>query len=308
VRLALLSQTLPPFAVDERGLTALQADLPTLPSQPAAPWDEPARWLQARTVALFDALEARAQQRPLCLVLGLGREEELVAETVAGGAPGGRLLVILPTEHALRSAGAVDLQLGPLQAEDIRALAGQAAGTEPTAQVLEAIVRASGGLAASAALLVRRWVQQVREGRSEAFRVDEGDADFGRLLDTTFAGLSRNARAWLTALVFAPSPSRAADLVDWAHLDVASATLEAVSAGWIGGPESTVPTESHAVAVFRAVTRDKTLHPLVRRAIQPLSESEPGRTRAGHSMFSGRGEGRRPGRSLRGRGTVCDAS
>ena len=280
VRLALLSQTLPPFAVDERGLTALQADLPTLPSQPAAPWDEPARWLQARTVALFDALEARAQQRPLCLVLGLGREEELVAETVAGGAPGGRLLVILPTEHALRSAGAVDLQLGPLQAEDIRALAGQAAGTEPTAQVLEAIVRASGGLAASAALLVRRWVQQVREGRSEAFRVDEGDADFGRLLDTTFAGLSRNARAWLTALVFAPSPSRAADLVDWAHLDVASATLEAVSAGWIGGPESTVPTESHAVAVFRAVTRDKTLHPLVRRAIQPLSESEPRRAEA----------------------------
>ncbi len=101
----------------------------------------------------------------------------------------------MPTEQALRSAEVVDLQLGPLQAEDIRALAGRAAGSEPTSQVVEQIVRASGGLAASAALLVRRWVQQVREGRAEAFLVDEDDADFGHLLDTTFAGLSGNTRA-----------------------------------------------------------------------------------------------------------------
>jgi len=280
IRLALLSQTVPPFAVDERGLAALQADLPTRPVERTPPWEEPALSLQARTAVLVDALEARAQQQPLCLVLGLGREEELLAEAVAGGVPSGRLLVIVPTEHVLRSAGVVDLRLGPLQAKDIRALAGHAAGTEPTAQVVEQIVRACGGLAASAALLVRRWVQQVREGRPEAFRVDEDDADFGRLLDTTFAGLSRNTRGWLTALVFAQSPKLVADLVSWGKLDAGAATCEAQAGGWLDGSELSVPTESHAAAIFRAVKDDKTLHPLVRQAIQPLSESDPRRAEA----------------------------
>jgi len=167
MRLALLSQTLPSFTVDERGLAALQADLPARPAEPVPPWDEPARSLQARTVALVDALETRARQSPLCLVLGPGRQEELVAEAVAGGSPSGRLLVIVPTEHALPSAGVVDFQLGRLGVEDVRALAARAAGTEATPQVVEQIVHASGGLAASVALLVRRWVQQVRDGRLE---------------------------------------------------------------------------------------------------------------------------------------------
>ena len=279
-RLALLSQTLPPFTVDERGLVALQADLPVRPAEPAPAWDEPARSLQARAVALVDALETRARQQPLCLVLGLGREEELVAETLAGGSPGGRLLVIVPTEDALRAAGVVDLRLGPLGPQDIRALAGHGAGAEPSSQVVEQIARASGGLAASAALLVRRWVQQVREGRPDAFRVDADDADFSRLLDTTFASLSRNTRAWLTCLAFARSPKLVADLAAWGKLDIAAATGEAQTAGWLGGSDLTIPTESHVAAVFRAVKRDKTLHPLVRRTIQPLSESDPRRAEA----------------------------
>jgi transcriptional regulator with GAF, ATPase, and Fis domain/tetratricopeptide (TPR) repeat protein len=277
MRLALLSQTLPSFTVDERGFAALQADLPAHPAEPVPPWDEPARLLQARTVALVDALETRTRQRPLCVVFGPGRQEEMVAEAVAGVSPSGRLLVIVPTEYALPSAGVVDLQLGRLGGEDVRALAGRAAGTEPTPQLVEQIVHASGGLAASAALLVRRWVQQVREGRLEAFRVDDDDADFGRLLDTTFAGLSRNTRAWLTALVFAQTPELVADLARWGELDIARATCEAQTAGWWGGQDSTVPTESHAAAVFRAAKSDKTLHPLVRRAIRPLSDSDPRR-------------------------------
>ena len=284
VRLALLSQTLPSFSVDERGLVALQAELPARPGEAIPLWDEPARSLQARTAALVDALETRAQQRPLCLVLGPGEQEELLAQAAAEGSPGGRLLVILPTEQALRSAEAVDLRLGPLQVEDICALAAHAAGTEPTSQVVDQIVRASGGLAASAALLVRRWVQQVREGRPEAFRVDEDDADFARLLDTTFAGLSYNTRAWLTALVLAQSQKLVADLGEWDpltwRLDTAVAMREAQTAGWFEASQLAVPTESHAAAVFRAVKRDKALHPLVRRAIQPLSESDPRRGEA----------------------------
>jgi len=279
-RLALISQTLPSFSVDERGLAALQADLPARSGEPMPPWDEPSRSLQARTAALVDALETRAQQRPLCLVLGPGEQEELVAQAVAEGSPGGRLLVIVPTEQALRSAEAVDLRLGPLQAEDICALAAHAAGTEPTPQVVDQIVRASGGLAASAALLVRRWVQRVREGRPEAFRVEEDDADFGRLLDTTFAGLSCNTRSWLATLVFAQSPKLVADLAEWGQLDNVIATREAQTAGWLDSAGLTVPTESHAAAVFRAVKRDEVLHPLVRRAIQSLFESDPRRGEA----------------------------
>jgi transcriptional regulator with GAF, ATPase, and Fis domain len=266
--------------VDERGLAALQADLPVRPAEQTPLWDEPARSLQARTVALVDALEARARQQPLCLVFGLGREEELLAEAMAGGSPGGRLLVIVPSERALRSVRVIDLQLGPLRPEDILALAGHAAECEPTPQVVEQIARASGGLAASAALLVRLWVQQVREGRPEEFRVDEVDADFGRLLDTTFAGLKRNTRAWLTVLVFEQSPNRATDLATWGQLDIAAATREAQSAGWMGESEYVIPTESHVAAIFRATKRDPTLHPLVRRAIHPLSESSPRRAEA----------------------------
>lgn len=192
--------------------------------------------------------------------------------------------LIVPTEQALHSAGVVNLQLGPLGSESIRTLAGHAAGTEPASQVVEQIMRASSGLAASAALLVRRWVQQVREGRPEAFRLDEDDADFGRLLDAALAGLSRNARGWLTALVFARSPEVAADLAGWGQLDTGAATWEAQTAGWLGGSDSTLPTESHVAAVFRAVKRDKTLHPLVRRAVSSLAESDPRRAEA-HLML-----------------------
>ena len=280
VRLALLSQTLTAFTLDERGLPALQADLPPRTDEPAPSWDEPARSLQARTVALVNELETRALRQPLCLVLGPGREEELVAEAVAGGSPSGRLLVIIPTEHALHGARVVDLALGPLQAEDIRSLAGRAAGTEPSPQAVEQIKRASGGLAASAALLARRWVQRVREGRPEAFRVDQDDADFGRLLDTTFAGLSRSTRGWLTGLVFAHSPRLVAGLPELDQQDTAAATREAQTAGWLDGSELAVPTESHTAAVFRAVRSDKTLHPLLRQAIQPLSEVDPRRAEA----------------------------
>jgi len=276
-RLALLSQTLPPFTVDERGLAALYADLPARSGAQASPWDESARSLQARTAALVDALETRAQQRPLCLVLGPGRQEELVAEAVAAGTGSGRLLVILPTQQALCSAGVVDIVLGPLAPEDIHALASHAAGTEPSVPVVSQIARASGGLAATAALLVRRWVQRVREGRPEAFRVEEGDADFDRLLDGTVAGLSRNTRAWLAVLAFSSSPNQTADLAQWGELDVAGAALEAKAAGWLGGSESTVLTESHAAALFRAVRCDGTLHPIVRKAIGSLSLSDPRR-------------------------------
>jgi serine/threonine-protein kinase PknK len=280
VRLALLSQTLPPFTLDERGLAALQADLPTPAAEQVPLWDEPARLLQVRTLALADALEARARQQPLCVVLGLGREEELLAQAVARGSTGGRLLVIVPTERAWRSVGAVDVELGPLDAEDLRTLAGHAAGIEPTTQVVEQIMRASAGLAASAALLVRRWVQQVREGQPEKFHVAPDDADFGRLLDTTFAGLSRNTRSWITALVLAPSRELAVDLATWGQLDIAAATREAQSAGWMGESDRMIPTESHAAALFRAIKRDEAQHPLVRRAIIPLSQASSRRAEA----------------------------
>jgi serine/threonine-protein kinase PknK len=280
IRLALLSQTLPPFTVDERGLPALQADLSVPDGEQVPLWDEPARSLQVRTVALADALEARSRQQPLCVVLGLGREEGLLAQALARGSSGGRLLVIVPTAQALGSVGTVDFELGPLRADDLRTLAGHAAGIEPAPQVVEQIMRASAGLAASAALLVRRWVQHVREGRSEKFQVDQHDADFGRLLDTTFVGLSRNTRSWITALMLAPSRELATDLAIWGQTDIAAATGEAQSAGWMGDSELALPTESHAAAVFRALKYDETLHPLVRRAILPLSEASSRRAEA----------------------------
>ena len=278
VRLALLSQTLPTFALDERGLAALQMDMPVHPAEPSPTWDEPARLLQARTVAQIEALEARSRQRPLCLVLGPGHEEERLAQAVAAGAPNGHLLVIVPTEQPLR--GAVDIPLPPLGLEDIRILAHHGGGTAPTSHVVEQVVHGSGGLAAVAALLVRRWVQKLREGRPEAFRVDEDDADFGHLLDSTFLSLSSQTRRWIAALVLARSADSAATLSEASPMDISSATSEAQSAGWLDFSGLALPSESHASAVFRAVAQDKALHPIVRRAIPFLSESDPRRAEA----------------------------
>jgi len=166
-------------------------------------------------------------------------------------------------------------------------------------------------------LLVRRWVQQVREGRPENFRVDEDDADFGRLLDATFAGLNRNKRAWIAALVLSQSPKQATDLATWGQLDIPAATREAQTAGWMDESELTVPSESHAAAVFRAIKRDETLHPLVQRAIHPLSESSPRRAEAHPGagtagkklhVFSGRRARRGRSGSIGGGGAVRDAA
>ena len=72
VRLALLSQTLPPFIVDERGLAALQADLSVPPAGQCRLGTSPPIPAGAH-VALVDALEARAER--LCLLLRLAAKK-----------------------------------------------------------------------------------------------------------------------------------------------------------------------------------------------------------------------------------------
>jgi serine/threonine-protein kinase PknK len=283
-RLALLSQTLPAFALEERGLAGLQPDLPVGPE--ASPsWDESTRLRQSRTIACVEALVARCQPRPLCLVLQPGREEERFAQAVAADPPNGRLLVIVATEKPLR--GAVDIPVGPLEPEAIRELALHAGGSAPPAQVVEQIGRTSGGLAAMAALLVRRWVQKLREGRPEAFQIDDSDVDFGRLLNSSFTGLSHKARVWITTRLFALSMDE--DASEATRLDILAATGEAQAAGWLDSAGWALPSESHVAAVFRALPHDPSLHPIAQRAIQSLPLSDPRRAEA-HSALGERAQ------------------
>jgi transcriptional regulator with GAF, ATPase, and Fis domain/serine/threonine protein kinase len=272
-RLGLLAQTLPAFAIDERGIAALGTDLPGL-SGPSVSWDDPARALQSRILALADALEARSQQSPLCVILGPGREEELLAQAVAGGPGNGRLLVLWASEQALR--GAADVTLRPLAAADVQALAFRAAGCEPSEPVVEQILRASGGLAAVVALLVRRWALCAREGRADAFRLDRADVDWAHLLDATLAGLSHQTRLWLAHRVFVgPQPQGESDMAI-----ETDAVREAQAAGWWDVVRMTVPTEAHASSVFRAVQQDVRLHGAARMATTTLAEADPRRGEA----------------------------
>ncbi len=272
-RLGLLAHTLPVFTIDERGLAALVAELPGGGSGLSEPWEDPARTLQTRTLALADALEARSRQSPLCVVLAPGPEEELLARAVAGSAGNGRLLLLLVSERGLR--GAVDVALGPLVAADIQSLAARAAGLDPPEQVVARIARASGGLAAVVALLVRRWVHGAREGRAQAFPLDD-DADWAHLLDVTFAALDGKTRLWLAHRIFVGSPRAGAPdaLVE------ADAAREAQAAGWWDGVRMTVPTEAHVSAVVRAAHEDLNLHEAARLAATVLAESDPRRADA----------------------------
>ena len=199
-RVAVVAGALPDFDIDERGVGALLAELSGAAGLSlSAAWDEPARAAGARWGALAEALERRATARPLCVVLAPGPDEEALAEAVAGTDPSGRLLVVLASERAPRRPRAQVLTLAPLSADEVVALATRAAG-EPPPEVKEALVRASAGQAALAALLVRRWVAALRAGqRVDLAAVEADSAALDWQLDASWAALSRPAQELVAA-------------------------------------------------------------------------------------------------------------
>jgi hypothetical protein len=206
----MLSQTLETFAIEETECTLLLGLGEAVPAKEnSLSLQEPVGTLQEQLARLVGELEARAQARPLCLALAGSPEDEALARVVVSDAPSGRLLVLLPCEHAIERKGSIVLTLAPLSRAAIAELAHRGAGIEPPPEVLEEIVTASAGLAGASALLVRRWIARVREGRTQVGGLAEGDVDMAGLLDASFLSLSKAARACVVAFMLSPENGEA---------------------------------------------------------------------------------------------------
>jgi serine/threonine-protein kinase PknK len=261
-RLAMLAQTIPAFDVEETswwelverdGLGAIEASV-----------GEPTGRTQAQIAALIAKLEERAAVRPLCLALAGTVEDESFADAVAFSATTKRLLVVVPSDRATVRSGCASVQLEPFSTAAIAELTRRAAGADPPQNIVERIAAASGGLAGAAALLIRRWVVGLREGRVAELGPTDVTGDLATLLDASFASLGRSSQSLLVAVASGAEASDGAT-------DEESA---ARAAGWLVPAARTLPSPMHADAVWRAVARDAGLHPAAHLAVATLAEGD----------------------------------
>jgi transcriptional regulator with GAF, ATPase, and Fis domain/tetratricopeptide (TPR) repeat protein len=279
-RLAMLSQTLETFAIEETECTLLLGLGEAAPAKESSlSLQEPAGRLQEQLARLVGELEARAQARPLCLALAGSPEDEALARVVVSDAPSGRLLVLLPCERAIERKGSIVLKLAPLSRAAIAELAHRGAGIEPPPEVLEEIVTASAGLAGASALLVRRWIARVREGRTQVGGLAEGDVDMAGLLDASFLSLSKTARACVVAFMLLPENGEAGG----ASGVIEAAEAEARAAGWVPA-DSTILPELHIAAVWRAIAQDATLQSVAKAAAAALPDDDVRRAEVQFAM------------------------
>ena len=270
-RLAMLSQTLETFDIEETECTFLLGRSESSPAEESSPpLQEPASKLQEQLACLVGKLEARTQARPLCLALAGSPEDEALARAVASDDPSGRLLILLPCEHALERKGSISIRLAPLSRASIAELARRGAGSEPPPEVLEEIATASAGLAGVSALLVRRWIARVREGRPQVGELAEGDVDMAHLLDASFFSLTKAARACVVACALSTEKGDAGGYAG----EQETAEAEARTAGWVLAGGTSLPSELHVAAVWRAVAQDAYLQSVAKALAALLPDDD----------------------------------
>ena len=114
--------------------------------------------------ALAEAIEVHARARPLCLFLDEGAASESLAAFVAGAAPTGRTLLVVPMRAPIGRPFAAEIALPPLTPAEIRELVAAGVDEEPPAAALAAVTETSRGNAALATLLARRLIANLRAG------------------------------------------------------------------------------------------------------------------------------------------------
>jgi transcriptional regulator with GAF, ATPase, and Fis domain/tetratricopeptide (TPR) repeat protein len=274
-RLAILSQSLAAFDIEERECSQLLAAT-AASFGVAGPVTEQEHANQAsrETLArLISTLEEHSSSRPLCLVLAGSPEDESLATAVACNPPSGRLLVVLPSERAPEREGCLAITLGPLTRKSIAEIARRGAGVDPPATILNEIATTSGGQAGAVALLVRNWIGNLRDGRPHTLTLMDGDPDLGRLLDGSFATLTKAARAFVVATVLACEDCPPMHGLE--RMTAAAAEREAMSAGWLVPDSANLPSDLHWSALWRALARDEELRFVVRRASAALTDKDP---------------------------------
>jgi transcriptional regulator with GAF, ATPase, and Fis domain/serine/threonine protein kinase/tetratricopeptide (TPR) repeat protein len=283
-RLAILSQSLESFAIEESESTELLGPGETLREEAASlPLPEPESKAQANLARVAGELEARAEIRPLCLALAGSPEDEALARAIAGGSVSGRLLVLLPCEHGIERRGSASIKPSKLARAAIAELARRGAGSEPPQVVLDEIVTASAGLAGASALLVRSWIARLRGGKSQVGAL-AGDLDMARLLDASFAALTKAARERVLAIVLSAGAGEATEVED-----VGEAEAEARAAGWVLADGARLPSEMHLSAVWRALAQDPDLQRIGRNRLDSLPADDARRAEV-HFAIGERGE------------------
>jgi len=157
---------------------------------------EPDRASQSRFAALTGALELRAHDRPLLVVLEPGAIETRFASFVAGAPPAGRVTIAVPVAAPLARVGALDIAVGPLSLAEIGALVSRATGGEVAPPIGKLIFATTGGHAATTAHVVRELVVAFREGRADRFSPPRA-AGLAQRLAAAFGTLSTAARQTL---------------------------------------------------------------------------------------------------------------
>src|SRR5205807_2443193 len=109
------------------------------------------------------ALESRSSG-PLCVYLEEGEVAGTFARFIAGAAPMARVLVVAATRAPLEAPFATTIGLPPLGPEDVAALLAAGLGHDAPAEAAGVIGAASGGNAAVASALARRFIANVRQG------------------------------------------------------------------------------------------------------------------------------------------------
>ena len=214
------------------------------------PDEDPVRRRERRFARLAAAAERRAAERPLAVVLSAGAEELAFATFVAGAQPSGRWAVLLPGLRPLERAFALDLILAPLTQVDIALLATRASGEDAPADAVERIAVASGGHAATVAVLVRQLVEAIRQGEGHRFQ-PHADTALDALLTAAFAALETPVRVAVASqlLGLGPAPD------DPATAETARVLERARAAGWMSGEGSDrrPPSAAHERVVRSAL-------------------------------------------------------
>jgi len=219
---------------------------------PPAPDDDARRAVEARMAVLAEAIEAHGRARPLCLFLDEGAASEALAAFVAGAAPTGRTLLVVPTRAPIARPFAAEIALPPLTPSEIRELVAAGVDEEPPAAALAAVAETSGGNAALVTLLARRLIANLRAGDPLGPLDASGDLD--GLLRASLASLADETQRLLLAVALVDDD--AAKVAGLDEEEGARALAAARAAGWIdlgAAGELRLPSGAHRRVALASV-------------------------------------------------------